>query len=76
MFLGNAWDILGDDKLGKVKCTNTIKFILLHGVLSGTGVVYRNFACNHHPLKTEPLRVQLIVGDDASSPASGLIDEN
>ena len=79
--LTNEWDRLGDGRIGKVKGTNTIKFIARSEVPAGRKVTYGNFVCDHRPLKTEPLRVRLTVGGDkldypydASSPASGLID--
>ena len=61
--------------------SNTIYFIHCHELLLNAKVTYANMVCDYHPLKSEPNRVRLTVGDDhlsypsdAGSPAASLLE--
>ena len=75
--VGNKLRKLANGIENRVQASNTIKFIKKEEVPAGFTVTYANFVCDQLPLKSEPYRVRLRVGDyrlqypdDASSPAA------
>jgi hypothetical protein len=66
---------------GRVRATNTLRFIPRSAIPSDRQITYANFICDYRPLKSEPYRVRLTVGgdrldclDDTSSPAASLLE--
>ena len=66
---------------GRVRATNTIRFILRSEIPSDIQITYADFICGYRPHKSEPYRIRLTVGgdlldclDDTSSPAESLLE--
>ena len=78
--LTNEWGRLAQGNCYGVLPTDTISFIFWHEVPSDWDVTYASFVCDNRPLKTEPWRVQIVVGGDRlsysnnkGSPAASLL---
>ena len=79
--LSNEWGRLKKGNQRGVKATDMIDFIQQDEVPFRQPVTYTIFVYNHRPLKTEPWRVQLVVGGDklkytadSSSPATNFVE--
>ncbi len=78
--LTNEWGRLAQGNCYGVLPTDTISFIFWHEVPSDWDITYASFVYDHHPLKTEPWRVQIVMGGDrlsysnnTGSPAASLL---
>ena len=79
--LSNEWGRLAKGNDHGVQATDTIDFISSTNVPSNRDVTYSSFVCDHRPLKSEPWRVQIVVGgdkltysNDTGSPAASLLE--
>ena len=79
--LANELGRLTNGVHGRVRATNTIRFILRSDIPSDRKITYANFICDYPPHKSEPYRIRLTVsGDrldcpgDTSSPAASLLE--
>ena len=79
--LSNEWGRLAQGNRYGVRITDTIDFIHQHEVPDGRDVTYATFVCDYRPLKDDPYRGRITVGedrlsydDDAGSPAANLLE--
>ena len=80
--LSNRWGHLAQGNEHGIQATDTIKFIKNTTVPPNRDITYyASFVCDHRPLKSEPWRVQIVVGgdkltysNDTGSPAASLLE--
>ena len=80
--LSNEWGRLAQGNIYGVLSTDTIEFIFKHEIPPGRDITYASFVCDKRPLKPEPYRVRIVVGDDclsygedAASPTTDLLKQ-
>ncbi len=69
--LSNEWGRLALGNENGFTFTNTIEFVSQQQVPQGRDVTYAIFVCDHHPLKSEPWRVRIVVGSEQLSYEDG-----
>ena len=79
--LSNEWGRLAQGNDSNIQSTDTIEFISYDEVPTDKKVTYCTFTCDHHPLKSEPWRIRLVVGGDklkyaydTGTPATNLVE--
>ena len=79
--LSNEWGHLAQGSMHGVRSTYTINFIRKHEVSQDRDITYATYVLDYRPLKLEPHRVRITVGDnrlsyydDAVSPVANLLE--